>query len=49
MPEIIIEKINDKYRWEVKINGVKHSSGLGKDIVEAAAQAETQLEEINNG
>jgi hypothetical protein len=49
MPEIIIEKINDKYRWEIKINGVKHSSGLEKNVVEAAKQADIQLEEIKNG
>jgi hypothetical protein len=49
MPEITIEKINDKYRWEIKVNGVKHSSGLEKDVVEAAIQADIRLEEIRNG
>ena len=49
MPEIIIEQMNERYRWLVKVNGSKYASGLEDTITEAALQAETILQEVNDG
>ena len=49
MPEIIIEQMNQRYRWLVKVNGSKYASGLEDAITEAALQAEKILQEVNDG
>lgn len=49
MPEIIIERINERYRWMVKVNGTKYASGLEETVVDAAVTAEACLEEVLNG
>lgn len=49
MPEIIIEQMNQRYRWLVKVNGSKYASGLEDTITEAALQAEKILQEVNDG
>lgn len=49
MPEIIIEQMNERYRWLVKVNGSKYASGLENTITEAALQAEKILQEVSDG
>ena len=46
MPEIVIEKMNEKYRWMLKVNGSKYASGLEENIVEAAVAVEQCLKEV---
>ena len=49
MPEIIIEQMNQRYRWLVKVNGSKYASGLEETVTEAALQAEKILQEVSDG
>ena len=49
MSKIIIEKINDKYRWEVISLGTPYKTGLELTITAAALAAESVREELDNG
>lgn len=49
MITILIEKINDKYRWEVISLGSPYKTGLEKTVTAAALAAETVREELENG
>ena len=49
MSKIIIEKINDKYRWEVISLGTPYKTGLELTITAAALAAELVREELENG
>lgn len=49
MNKIIIEKINDKYRWELISLGTPYKTGLEPTITAAALAAESAREELENG
>ena len=49
MISVSIEKINDKYRWEVIMLGTPYASGLEETMTTAALAAEKVMEELDNG
>lgn len=48
MIEVTIEKLNNRYRWVVKANGIKQASGLEDNMMTAARKAEEKIKEFEN-
>ena len=46
MIQVIIEKLNERYLWIVKVDGIKQRSGLEESITDATQAAEVVVKEF---